>query len=102
VAYRLPPACGGGCTIALRVGAGISMPHVESTFRGAHQEQYQYGGFAYQAGIGLEQRLWKGLYGLVDAKFSRVKENDLRGAGVSLEGAFTTIHVDFGLGWRWR
>jgi hypothetical protein len=31
-----------------------------------------------------------------------VKENDLRGAGVSLEGAFTTIHVDFGLGWRWR
>jgi hypothetical protein len=76
------------------------MPHVESTFRDVHQEQYQYGGFAYQAGIGLEQRLWKGLYGLVDAKFSRVKENDLRGAGVSLEGAFTTIHVDFGLGWR--
>ena len=102
VAYRLPPACGGGCTIALRAGAGISVPHVESTFRGVHQEQYQYGGFAYQAGIGLEQRLWKGLYGLVDAKISRVEENELRGAGVSLEGAFTTIHVDFGLGWRFR
>jgi hypothetical protein len=45
-------------------------------------------------------QLQKGLYGLLDAKWSRVKENDLRGAGVSLAGTFTTAHVDFGLGWR--
>jgi hypothetical protein len=100
VAYRLPPSCGGGCTIALRVGAGISRPHVETTFRGEHQEQYQYGGVAYQAGIGVEQRLWHGLYGLADAKWSRVSEGDLRGAGVSIDGTFTGVHVDFGLGWR--
>ena len=100
MAYRLPPSCGGSCTIALRVGAGISVPHVETTFRGVHQEQYQYGGVAYQAGLGVEQRLWKGLYGLLDAKWSRVSEGDLRGAGVSIDGTFTTVHVDFGLGWR--
>ena len=48
--------------------AGISTPHVESTFRNVHQEQYQYGGIAWQAGAGLEYHLWQFVYAIADAR----------------------------------
>jgi opacity protein-like surface antigen len=99
-AYRLPPACGGRCVVGVRAGSGLAVPHVESTFRGAHREQYQFGGMAWQVGAGVEVRLWGPLYGLAEARLTRVQEEHLRAAGAELSGAFSTRHVTFGVGWR--
>jgi len=100
LAYRFPAACSGRCTAVVRGGAGISTPHVESTFRNVHQEQYQRGGFAWQLGGGLEYHVWQFLYGIADARITRVAEHHLRGAGVEIAGSFFTRHVDFGVALR--
>ena len=99
-AFRFSPGCNGRCTAVVRGGAGISTPHMESTFRNVHQEQYQYGGPAWQAGAGLEYRLWQFVYGIADARITRVSEKHLRGAGVEVAGPFFTRHVDFGVALR--
>jgi len=100
VVYRFTPECGGRCVFGIRGGAGISTPHVESTFRGAHQEQYQYGGFAWQAGAGIEYQVWQFVYAVGDARVTRVSEKHLRGAGAEISGSFFTRHVDFGVSFR--
>jgi lipid A oxidase len=100
LAYRFPAACDGRCTGVVRGGAGISTPHVESTFRNVHQEQYQRGGFAWQLGGGLEYHVWQFVYGIADARITRVTEHHLRGAGVEIAGSFFTRHVDFGVALR--
>jgi len=98
--YRFTPVCDGRCSVNVRGGLGISTPHVESTFRGVHQEQYQRGGFAWQLGTGLELHLWQFVYGIADASITRVTEKHLRGAGADIAGSFFTRHVDFGIGLR--
>ena len=100
VAYRFTPTCDSRCTFVVRGGAGISTPHVESTFRNMHQEQYQYGGFAWQIGAGVEFRLWRLFNALADARVTHVSEKHLRGAGAEIAGSFFTRHVDFGIGLR--
>ena len=100
VLYRFTPACDSRCTLVVRGGAGISTPHVESTFRSSHQEQYQYGGFAWQVGAGAEFRIWQFVYGIADARITRVNEKHLRAAAAEISGAFFTRHVDFGIGLR--
>lgn len=100
LAYRTAPGCAARCTFVVRGGAGVSTPHVESTFRNRHQEQYQYGGVAWQAGAGVEYQLWRAVYALADARVTRVTEKHLRGAGAEISGSFLTSHVDFGLAMR--
>ena len=100
LAYRFAPGCATRCTAVVRGGLGISTPHVESTFRNVHQEQYQYGGVAWQAGAGLEYRLWRFAYAVVDARITRVTEKHLRGAGAEIAGSFFTRHADFGVALR--
>jgi len=100
VAYRFSPGCNGRCAAVIRGGAGISTPHVESTFANVHQEQYQYGGPAWQLGAGLEYHLWQFVYAVGDARITRVTEKHLRGAGAELAGTFFTRHVDFGVALR--
>ena len=100
VAYRFSPQCSGRCTAVVRGGLGISTPHVESTFRNVHQEQYQRGGFAWQLGAGLEYHVWQFVYGIADARITRVTEQHLRGAGAEIAGSFFSRHVDFGVALR--
>lgn len=100
LAYRFAPLCGGRCTPVVRGGLGVSTPHVESTFRNVHQEQYQRGGFAWQLGAGVEYRLWQFVYGVADARITRVTEKHLRAAGAEIAGSFFTRHVDFGVALR--
>jgi hypothetical protein len=100
VAYRFSPLCAGRCTPAVRGGLGISTPHVESTFRNVHQEQYQRGGFAWQLGAGVEYHVWQFVYGIADARITRVTEKHLRSAGAEIAGSFFTRHVDFGVALR--
>ncbi len=47
-----------------RIGAGLTLPHAETTIFGASQEQYEYAGLAAHAAIGLDVRL-KGRWSLV-------------------------------------
>jgi lipid A oxidase len=100
LAYRFTPTCRDRCTVSVRGGLGISTPHVESTFRGVRQEQYQRGGIAWQLGTGLELHLWQFVYGVADARITRVTEKHLRGAGAEIAGSFFTSHVDFGVALR--
>jgi len=100
LAYRTAPVCTARCTFVVRGGGGISTPHMESTFRHQHQEQYQYGGVAWQLGAGVEYRLWRSVHALADVRVTRVSEKELRGAGADISGAFVTRHVDFGLAVR--
>jgi hypothetical protein len=98
MAYRF--SCNRRYTAVVRGGVGISTPHVESTFRNIHQEQYQRGGFAWQLGAGFEYRLWEFVYGVADARITRVTEKHLRAAGAEIAGSFFTRHVDFGVALR--
>ena len=100
LAYRTAPGCSARCTLVVRGGGGISTPHVESTFRDQHQEQYQYGGVAWQLGAGVEYRLWRSIHALADVRVTRVSETHLHGASADISGAFVTRHVDFGLAVR--
>jgi lipid A oxidase len=100
LAYRFSPLCAGRCTPVVRGGLGLSTPHVESTFRNIHQEQYQRGGFAWQLGGGLEFHVWQFVYGVADARITRVTEKHLRAAGAEISGSFFTRHVDFGIALR--
>jgi len=100
LAYRFSPLCAGRCAPVVRGGLGISTPHVESTFRNVHQEQYQRGGFAWQLGAGLEYHFWQFVYGVADARITRVSEKHLRAAGAEIAGSFVTRHVDFGVALR--
>jgi len=101
LAFRYAPAvCDARCAVVIRGGAGISTPHVESTFRNLHQEQYQVGGFAWQVGAGTEFRIWQFVYGVGDARLTRVREKHLRAAGAEIAGSFFTRHVDFGIALR--
>jgi lipid A oxidase len=100
LAYRFAPVCAGRCTPVVRGGLGISTPHVESTFRNVHQEQYQKGGFAWQLGAGVEYHVWQFVYGVADARITRVAEKHLRAAGAEIAGSFFTRHVDFGVALR--
>ena len=87
-------------TPVVRGGLGISTPHVGSTFRNVHQEQYQRGGFAWQLGAGVEYHLWQFVYGVADGRITRVTEKHLRAAGAEIQGSFFTRHVDFGVALR--
>jgi lipid A oxidase len=100
LAYRLAVSCGGRCTPVVRGGLGISTPHVETTFRNVHQEQYQRGGFAWQLGAGIEFHLWQFIYGVGDARITRVTEKHLRAAGAEVSGSFFTRHFDIGVSLR--
>ena len=100
LAYRFAPGCAARCAAVVRGGLGISTPHVETTFANVHQEQYQYGGPAWQLGAGLEYRLWQFVYAVGDARITRVTEKHLRGAGAELSGTFFTRHLDFGVALR--
>jgi lipid A oxidase len=98
--YRFTPRCGGACTLNVRGGLGVATPHVETTIRNVRVEHYQYGGFAWQLGAGVEYRLWQFLYAIGDARITRASEHHLRGNGAEVAGAFFTSHVDFGIGLR--
>jgi hypothetical protein len=74
-------------------------PHVESTFRNVHQEQYQRGGFAWQLGAGLEFHLWQFVYGVAMRASRASPKTPARRRG-RIAGSFFTRHVDFGVALR--
>ncbi len=57
-----------------RAGAGLTVPHPESTVGGASVDHYELGSFAWQVAGGVELRVVRGLHALAEYKFTRVGE----------------------------
>jgi hypothetical protein len=101
VTYRTGPRCGGRCTLVARGGAGITVPHVEATFRGVTTSAYQYAGFGAQGGVGVELPVWKPFSVVADARITHARVRTDLAAG-RLAGPFTSAHADVGIAWRSR
>jgi hypothetical protein len=54
----------------IRMGAGPTVPHAESTIGGVRREQYEYGGIGAQVGGGIEFAVWRSLHVLGEYKFT--------------------------------
>lgn len=72
--------------VALRVGAGATIPHTESTIQNVIDEHYQLGGPAIQLAVSVGVRTWNRLYWMGEYKFTRTREQ----VGVN-SGTATTL-----------
>ncbi len=84
----------------IRLGVGPTLPHVESTVNDVTDERYEIGAVAFQAGGGIELRLWKGLHGLAEYKFTRCRQAVNTAGNSHVETLLTTHHVVFGAAWH--
>ncbi len=82
-----------------RLGAGPTIPHVESTFQNQSEDAYQLGRIGIGGGIGTEVRLTNHLFAVGDLKFTTTRQRVHVGSA-EIEGRFTTWHVIGGLMWR--
>ena len=83
----------------LRVGAGPTIPHVETAVRGDSVNAYQFGALAVQAAGAIEVPVSRQLFATGEFKWTRTAENLTVPTG-SLEGTFATRHLIVGIGWR--
>jgi len=86
-------------SIAARAGAGITVPHVESTIAGVSREQYELGGVGMQVAIGAELRVTGRLHSFAEVKITHTAESVSVSAG-SISGRFTTVHGIAGIAWH--
>jgi hypothetical protein len=85
--------------VAVRVGAGPTIPHTESTIGGRTQEQYEWGRVAGQAAAGLEYRFARRASAIVEYKVTGTRER-LSVAEGTASGTFVSQHGVGGLAWR--
>jgi hypothetical protein len=85
--------------LAVRVGAGPTIPHAESTIDGRMQEQYEWGRVAGQVAAGLEYRVARHLAALVEYKVTATSQRVSVPDGWASAG-FTSHHVVGGMAWR--
>ena len=99
VTYQNRARCGGRCVVVGRAGGGITIPHVEATYAGTSVSSYQFGGPAFQGGVGLEVAAHSRLLAILDGRVTYAKvTDDLPGA--TLSSSLTTWHFTVGAGWR--
>jgi lipid A oxidase len=60
--------------VNVRLGAGATIPHAESTVQGRADEHYQAGSPALQVAGNIELRIWKRWYWIGEYKFTRTRE----------------------------
>lgn len=60
--------------VNVRLGAGATIPHAESTVQGRADEHYQAGSPALQFAGSIELRIWKRWYWMGEYKFTRTRE----------------------------
>ena len=85
--------------LQLRLGAGPTIPHPESSIRGESRQGYELGRPAIQGAAALEFRLWRGLHALGEYKFTRSRQRVEVVAGRA-ETLVRSHHAVFGLGLR--
>lgn len=102
VAFRKPFGARDRRLVAVaRIGAGTSLPHVEATLADDQRDEYQMTGISWQAGAGVEYRLWRSVYATGDLRFTAAHLN-LDVASSRLSGAFRSTHLNGGVGWRFN
>ncbi len=89
----------GRLLLAARVGAGVTIPHGESTIEDISQEQYQVGRAAWQLAGGMEFGIWRGLHLLGEYKFTRTNERVDVHAG-TIETPLNSHHIIAGVSWH--
>jgi len=82
-----------------RVGIGPTIPHTESNIDGHQQEQYEWGRAAWQGSGGIEIGLHRGLFALMEYKFTRTNQRGSVSLGVA-QSLLRSHHGVFGLGYR--
>jgi len=85
---------------AARVGAGPTLPHVESTIADVGDERYERGAVAFQAAGGIELLVWKHLRALAEYKFTRCRQSVDAADGARVETLLRTHHFAFGVSWH--
>jgi hypothetical protein len=81
-----------------RAGIGPVLAHGETEIAGKRREDYQWAGTAVQAAGGFELRVWHGLHGIVEYKFTRARPRiDTAGGDAVL--ATRSHHVAIGASW---
>jgi hypothetical protein len=85
--------------LLVRAGAGITVPHHENTVSGVHSEYYQLGRPVIQTGAGGELRLWRGLYGAAQYKFTWTRQRVDVAEGTA-RVALRSHHAGFGFAWH--
>lgn len=89
----------GRLLLAARFGAGVTIPHGESTIENISQEQYQVGRPAWQLAGGAEFGIWRGLHLLGEYKFTRTNERVDVHAG-TVETPLNSHHIIAGVSWH--
>jgi opacity protein-like surface antigen len=85
--------------LAVRLGAGPTIPHPESTIGGRTQEQYEWGRVAGQVAAGIEYRVTAHLAAIAEYKVTATRQRVAVPDG-SASASFTTEHAVAGIAWR--
>ncbi|HZA35072.1 MAG TPA: hypothetical protein VE505_09100 [Vicinamibacterales bacterium] len=85
--------------LAVRLGAGPTIPHAESTIGGRTQEQYEWGRVAGQIAAGVEYRVTAHLAAIAEYKVTATRQRVAVPDG-SASASFTTQHAAAGIAWR--
>jgi opacity protein-like surface antigen len=83
-------------TVSARGGAGVAVPHGESTVAGISQEQYEISSAAFLAGGGVQVRVTKRVAGVVEYKLTATSPH-VTVSGGSIAGRFLSHHVVVGV-----
>jgi hypothetical protein len=83
-------------TLVARAGAGPMLPHAETTVAGDAREQYEYAGLGMHTAAGVELRVYRGLYALVEYKFT-VGRPEITIVGGTGQMTAITHHLAVGL-----
>lgn len=86
-----------GLRVALRAGAGPTIPHAESAVEGSSRHGYELGRVALHLAGGAELRLWKRLSWISEYKFTATRQRVAIAAGQAV-ALFRSHHLVFGLG----
>jgi opacity protein-like surface antigen len=89
----------GPVTVLARFGAGPTIAHPESGFRGLETGHYQWGRAGFQFAGGAELQVWRRVHVLVEYKYTRTNQR-LRVAFGHAESLFRTHHGVIGLAYR--
>lgn len=85
--------------LTARAGIGPTIPHTESSIEGQRQEQYELGRLGWQLAGGAEVKIWRGLYGLGEYKYTQSRQTGKVSAGEA-ESFLRTHHGVFGLSYH--
>lgn len=85
--------------VIVRLGAGPTLPHPESTVDGVSHDGYELGALAVQLSAGAEWRMYRRVAAATEYKFTRTRQS-VSIAGGNARGLFTSHHLVFGVAWH--